>query len=267
MSNFSFRVYLDESGDEGFVFHADGTGSSRWFVLSAVVVRKKDDPALVKLVGDARKLLGRKPRQHLHFSDLKHEQRVPYVRQIASSSIRTVSVIMHKPSIREPEKFQTEKFLLYHYATRFVLERVSWLCRDHRAKEEGDGTAEVIFSNRSSMSYENLRAYLRLLKTKSDSMSVTIDWTVFDPDTVRAINHDQLAGLQVADAVATSFFFAVNLNRYGEVEDKYARLLWSSCYRHNRVVLGYGLKFWPEDAQKLKSANPHLAWFAEGTES
>jgi hypothetical protein len=267
MSNFSFRIYLDESGDEGFVFNADGTGSSRWFVLSAAVVRKKHDPTLVKLVGDTRNLLGRQPGQHLHFSDLKHEQRVPYVRQIASSSVRTVSVIIHKPSIQEPEKFQWQKFLLYHYATRMVLERVSWLCRDHRVTGEGDGTAEAIFSNRSIMSYENLRAYLRLLKTKSDPMSLRIDWTVIDPDTVRAVNHDQLAGLQVADAIASSFFFAVNLNRYGEVEDKYARLLWPSCYRHNRLVLGYGVKFWPEDSQKLKSANPHLAWFAEGVES
>ena len=136
MSKFSFKVYVDESGDEGFVFHADGTGSSRWLVLSAVVVRAKNDLAMVKLVSDTRNLLGRKPNQHLHFSDLKHEQRVPYVRQIAASSIRTVSVIIHKPGIHDPEKFQSEKFLLYHYATRFLLERVSWLCRDHRVTGE-----------------------------------------------------------------------------------------------------------------------------------
>ncbi len=32
------------------------------------------------------------------------------------------------------------------------------------------------------------------------------------------------------------------------------------------MMLGYGLKFWPEKVQKLKTANPHLAWFAEGVE-
>ena len=31
----SFIAYVDESGDEGFVFNPDGSGSSRWFVLSA----------------------------------------------------------------------------------------------------------------------------------------------------------------------------------------------------------------------------------------
>ena len=263
MSKSSFKVYVDESGDEGFVFHADGTGSSRWLILSAVVVRARSDLALVRLVGGTRVLLGRKPGQHLHFSDLKHEQRVPYVRQIASASIRTVSIIVHKPSIHDPEKFQAEKFLLYRYATRFLLERVSWLCRDNHVTGEGDGTAEVIFSNRSIMSYENLREYLKLLKAKSDPMDVRIDWSVIVPDAVRAVNHDQLAGLQVADAVASSFFYATNLNRYGEAEDKYARLLLPTVYRHRDVKLGYGLKFWPDDVEKLKSANPHLAWFAE----
>ena len=33
------------------------------------------------------------------------------------------------------------------------------------------------------------------------------------------------------------------------------------------AVQGYGLKFWPEEFQKLKSAHPHLAMFAEGTET
>lgn len=263
MSKSSFRVYVDESGDEGFVFNTDGSGSSRWLVLSAVVVRTKNDLSLVQLVRETRKLLGRQPGQHLHFSDLKHEQRVPYIRQIAASSIRTVTIAVHKPSIHDPEKFQAEKFLLYRYATRLLLERVSWLCRDNRVTGEGDGTAETIFSNRSIMSYEGLRDYLRLLQTKSDPMDVRIDWSVILPDAVRAVNHDQLAGLQVADAVASGFYYAVNLNRYGEAEDKYARLLLPGVYRHKDVKLGYGLKFWPEDVEKLKSANPHLAWFAD----
>ena len=116
------------------------------------------------------------------------------------------------------------------------------------------------------MSYEDLRHYLRVLQRESDPMDVRIDWGVIQPDSVRAVNHDKLAGLQVADAVASSFYFAVNVNRYGEVEDKYARLLRGIIYRHRGNMLGYGLKFWPDDVQTLKSGNPHLAWFADGGE-
>ena len=53
----SFVVSIDESGDEGFA-----TGSSEWFVLSAVVTRKCNDLEAVKLVDRVRTLLGRPPR-------------------------------------------------------------------------------------------------------------------------------------------------------------------------------------------------------------
>lgn len=153
--------------------------------------------------------------------------------------------------------------MLYHHATRFLLERVSWVCRDNRVAGQGDGTAEIIFSNRNTMSYGDLRQYLRQLKSNASAMGVAIDWSVIVPDAVRAVNHDQMAGLQLADAVASGFFYAINVNRYGEVEDKYARLLLPSVYRHEKLGLDYGVKFWPEDVAKLKAANPHIAWFAE----
>lgn len=269
MKDISYRVYIDESGDEGFVFHSDGSGSSRWLVLSAVVVRKKNDLSLVRLLENVRVLLGKAPKKELHFRDLKHEQRVPYVKQIAAAQAKTISVLIHKPTLRDPEKFQSEKFLLYRYASRYLLERVSWLCRDKHNPGEGSGRADVIFSNRSIMSYQDLKDYLHMLRIKanSDPMDVRIDWNVVNPERVSAVDHSKLAGLQIADAIASSFFYAVNLNRYGEVEDKYARLLLPLCYRHKGSALGYGLKFWPEEFQKLKSANPHIAIFADEVSS
>jgi hypothetical protein len=263
LKGISYRVYIDESGDEGFVFNSDGSGSSRWLVLSAVIVRKKNDLSLVRLLEHVRDLLGKAPKKELHFRDLKHEQRVPYIKQIANAQVKAISVLIHKPSLRDPEKFQSEKFLLYRYASRYLLERVSWLCRDKHNPDEGDGRADIIFSNRSIMSYKDLTDYLHMLKTKSDPLSVRIDWNVIDPERVSAVDHSKLAGLQIADAVASSFFYAVNLNRYGEVEDKYARLLLQNCYRHRGATLGYSLKFWPEEFQILKSANPHIAIFAD----
>lgn len=264
MSKYGFRAYVDESGDEGFVFNADGSGSRRWLVLSAVVTRTINDHGVVALMSEVRKLLGKEPKKQLHFSDLKHNQRVPYVRHIAATTLRTVSVLIAKESIREPEKFQAEKFLLYHYAVRYLLERVSWLCRDHRSEGDGDGKVEIIFSNRSIMSYDALRSYLRLLKDHSDPMDVRIDWSIVDPDSVSAVNHEQLAGLQVADAVASSFFYAVQPDQFGEVEDKYASILRPTIYRHKSKMLGYGLKFWPEDLDSLKTKHPHLGFFADG---
>ena len=113
------------------------------------------------------------------------------------------------------------------------------------------------------MSYDDLRDDIRGLRDESDPLQVTIDWSVVKPAELRAVEHSQLAGLQVADAVASSLFAAVNLNRYGDTEDRYARLLSPTFYRHKGTSLGYGLKFWPPDFVPLKEQNPHLAGFVE----
>lgn len=254
----SFVVYIDESGDEGFVFNADGSGSSRWLVLSAAVIRHANDLQMVSCLKTVREVLKKPPKTPLHFVDLKHEQRVPYIRRVGELPMRTVSVLVYKPLINEPEKFQSTKYLLYRYATRMLLERVSWLCRDQRRAGEGDGFAEVIFSNRSNMSYEEIRDYLRLLLRQSEAnpQKVQIDRTVIDPDRIRSVEHSKLAGLQVADAVASGFHFALKVNRYGETEPAYLGHLKKTLYRHQSQSMGYGIKVWPEDYETIKAKAP-----------
>jgi hypothetical protein len=259
--NSSFKVYVDEAGDEGFQFLPNERGSSRWFVLSATVFRKSKDLFAVQTLKNARELLGKDPKKPLHFRHLKHEQRIPYIRLIGNSPVRTVSILIHKPSIKEPEKFQSEAYRLYRYATRLLLERTSWLCRDAHIEGEGDGTAEIIFSNRSAMSYENLKDYLLLLRQQAEASDVRIDWNVINPLTVRAVNHDQMAGLQIADAVASSVFYAAHLSQYRENEPRYLELLNRTFYRHKQTAIGYGLKFWPTEISALKETLEHLAIF------
>ena len=53
----SFVAYVDESGDEGFKFLPNEKGSSRWFVLSAMVIRKENDLQVVQLARQAREVV------------------------------------------------------------------------------------------------------------------------------------------------------------------------------------------------------------------
>ncbi len=253
-----FYVYIDESGDEGFVFTGPNQGSSHWFVISAVVTRAEDDHATVRLVDQVRAELKRGAREALHFRKLKHEHRLPFVAKIAATHLRTISVLVHKPSIQEPEKFTAEPHLLYRYATRHLLERVSWLCRDSR--KDPAHSAKVVFSNRSCMSYDELRRYLATLKDKTSELGVRIDWTVIDPDKVEARTHDAYMGLQIADAVASSWYYGLQPSPHGFVEPRYAQMLRPVVYRHQQQYLGYGLKFWPREAEKLLLQRPELAW-------
>lgn len=255
MSN-GFRVYIDESGDEGFKFEQPGKGSSRWFVLSAAVTRAANDLETVKLVDRVRDKLGKKPREPLHFRKLKHEHRLPYVAEIAKAKLRVVNLLIHKPSIQEPEKFTSSPHMLYRYATRFLLERVSWLCRDSRRSD--DDRAEVIFSNRSCMSYDEIRNYLQHLKERTGDFDVRIDWSVLDPQRIQAKPHDSLMGLQIADAVASSFYMACELSPQGFNEPRYAQILDPVLYRRDKICIGYGLKFWPRDEKEC--TEDHMEW-------
>lgn len=196
----SFVLYVDESGDEGFRF---GAGSSDWFVLAGVITRKQSDLETVKLVDGVRAILRRPSRKPLHFRDLRHEHRLPLVDAIAKAKLRTAAVLVHKPSLQEPEKFQ-ERYRLYFYAVRLLLERVSWLARDRHRPGEGDCSVEVVFSSRSSMSYEELRAYLDHLKVKSKVDDVRIHWPAIRTDQVTAFTAGKRMGLQIADAVVSS---------------------------------------------------------------
>jgi len=255
----TFLAYIDESGDEGFSF---GRGSSEWFVLSAAVTRRASDLEAVRLVDDVRSLLRRPPRKPLHFRDIRHEQRLVYVDAISRANLRAVNVLVHKPSLQEQEKFG-ERYRLYFYAVRYLLERVSWYCRDHRSgADEGDGTLELVFSNRSGMSYAELGEYLARLRDMTGPLDVRIDWTVVRADRIVSFSPGRRMGLQIADALAGSFYYAVEASQYGFVEDRYARMLRPVVYRHKSRYIGYGLKFWPRDAMPMLTEGRY-AWIGE----
>lgn len=253
MSQASFVVYIDESGDEGL--NCAGNASS-WFVLSAAITRKSRDLETVKVVDTVRELLKRPLKKPLHFRDLRHEHRLPFVSLLAQTHhLRAVSVLVHKPSILEPETFR-EPHRLYFYAVRHLLERVSWLCRDRRLPGDGDGSAEIIFSNRSGMSYEDLRQYFKLLESGPPN---TLDWSVIRCDQMQAFTAGRRMGLQIADAIASGFFKAVEPTHYGHTEDRYVRMLKPIVYHNRGRYAGYGVKIWPREAHGQSA----LSWLNE----
>lgn len=253
----TFVVYIDESGDEGFQF---GAGSSQWFVLSAVIVRRAEDLQTVKLVDVVRAQLRKPPRKPLHFRRLKHEQRVPFVDRVARADLCASSVLIHKPSLSQPETFR-EPHGLYFYAVRYLLERTSWYCRDQRTQHDvGDGSAQVVFSHRSGLPYRDMREYLALLNRESGALDVRIDWSAIKTDQIVAVTAGRRMGLQIADAVAGSMFYAVEPTQWGYTEDRYACILRPVVYSHAGRYLGYGLKFFPNEVEALVDSEDQFAW-------
>jgi hypothetical protein len=137
-------------------------------------------------------------------------------------------------------------------------------CRDHRtARDQGDGRCQVFLSNRSGMSYDELRGYFSHLKANTGLFDIRIDWSVVDTALVSARSAGRLMGLQIADAVASSFFYAFEDSRLGFTEDRYARMLKPVIYRHQGSSAGYGVKIWPRETDAEVRTHERFTWLRD----
>ena len=241
----SFNVYIDESGDDGIgKFRQPGAdgGASRWLTIGACVVRTSRDLELVGLRDEIRKECRPKSKTPvLHFKDLNHSQRRRACQMLAMKPLRIVCVLGLKDA-PAAERFKG-KNQLYFYLTRYVIERVSWLCRDYRSQvKEGDGRAKIVFSRRGGMNYDDFRDYLKRLK---DSDETEIYWPVIDIDAVEAQDHSRLAALQLADIAVSGITAAIERDPFGNVEGGYLAALKPNIYSRNGNYLSYGLKTLP----------------------
>lgn len=177
----------------------------------------------------------------LHFAQLNHGQKVLVCQHLVQKPIRAISVLSNKLTI--PSGIYNNKNQLYFYLTRYLIERISWMCRDFRHfVKEGDGKVKIVFSRRGGMSYPDFRDYL--LRLQADP-TVQIHWPVIDIEGIGALDHSVRAGLQLADAIASAFAAGVEPNPYGNCEARYAEILKPKVYCRNDNYLSYGVKLVP----------------------
>lgn len=244
-----FRAYIDESGDEGFVWRPNGTGSTKWFIMGAVVVESKHDQELAKSVNRIKARLGLPPQKPLHWKDRRdHGQRKVIIQEICDKPFTRMFVGVYKPDITSA-KLKTPP-ALYLYVTRYLLERVSWFVDDQ------GGRVDCIFEHRSNLSYPQLRAYIQsLIADPNTEIRDVIDGIYPRPK-------QQVKNLQVADACNGALYAALQPDRYGNNETAYLAMLRSRLYRRNDKLFSYGLKLFPTDAGVL-SQQPGWEWLNE----
>lgn len=265
MSN-SFVAFIDEAGDEGFTFRPHPTpGSSEWFVLGACIMREKNRSAVMRRVNEVLGPIEALRRAPAHFMNLSHEQRVAIAHMLGTLSARIVTIPINKIATAALPEGHTlrGRRRLYFYYTRYVLERISWITRDHRTNGEGDGSCKLIFSRAKNLSYDGLKTYLKKLK---DEHETEIDWSAINPDNIEVGQHEQSVGLRLADAVVSGVRCALELTPHGFCEDRYLRLMKPKIYCLNGNYFSYGLKIVPnippcEPARDNRYSC--LAWFQE----
>jgi len=258
----SYVAYVDESGDEGFQFRdLPGKGSSQWFVLSALIIPSALELSQLRLVDTVIKPIEQARGKPIHFHKLNHEQRVAVCAAIGASDFMSINICIDKTRLTSAAL--KSGYALYFYATRYLIERFSWLARDALKNAPGDGTVKMIFSNRTRMSYDDLRDYVRILRAGSVFTDTKIHWPAIVPELITSRAHDQLVGLRAADALASGIRWGLELTQYGHFEDRYARLMARNVYRRNGNARSYGLKFFPGPPARYASKPDHYAWCDE----
>lgn len=243
----SYIAYIDESGDDGLGRYrapGQGGGASTWLTLSATVCRMSRDLEIVEWRNEIRTKLGqRDDKKPLHFKSMNHGQRTLASQILSTKALRGLCVVANKPII--PVGTYPGKNQLYFYLCRYLVERISWLCRDmRRLVPEGDGRVKIVFSRRGGLSYEAFRAYLLKLKNFNDP-TIRINWPVIDINAIEAQDHGKRAGLQIADILASSITSGVEPDFYGNCELRYAEALKPVIYSHRGKYLSYGIKLYP----------------------
>lgn len=259
-------AYIDEAGDEGFgkLRQEKRGGQSQWLILGAVVVRGTDDLLLPSWRDEIFARFPNTKQRDLHFRNLRHEQKVVVAQELASRPIRTCLTFSNKetiPGSRWAETFKRPGYL-YNYLTRWLLERVTTFCRYDANKQGLKGRLKVIFSRRGGTNYQAMHDYMVLMRDGREKFPPvrSIDWSVFSPDDIIVENHSKWAGLQLADAVTSAFFSAVEPNMYGNFETRYADILRPTVICREGKTLNAGITPVPS-LEACRASDAQLAFF------
>lgn len=248
-----FRVYVDEAGNRTI-----SAASSRYFVVSAVMVHESHNDAVREQLSDLKVELGRHRHQVLHFRNLNRPKRLQAATAVAGFRMAPImSVIIDKDRIGEERPAGDMSYIaqpdpMYLWALRLILERVSWYARDKQKQD-----VRMTFSHVQGLKVGKLMAYREALEKQRDSDEMKVEWDLFDAHRFAVASTKSVDLLQVADVAASSIFQAVEPERDGAA---YLDALKPKLYRRPpKEITSYGLKVFP-DTTALPGGK--LAWLA-----
>jgi hypothetical protein len=105
----------------------------------------------------------------------------------------------------------------YNWCVRLLLERITdYVEKRSLAEYRKPQFVKLVFSRRGGHSFTQTNAYAELIKTQSRAGTLIVDkrsvkWAVLNRHLLEAHPSEQVAGLQVADVIASAFFQAVDV--------------------------------------------------------
>lgn len=220
-------VYIDEAGDLGI------QRGTRWFVLSAVVVDKSDEPCIRTILNQVRTKLNVK---EVHLKNIQdYNKRAYVVRELRDTHFTYMNVLV------DTNMFDREKIpnalIAYNYICKYLLQRASSYL------EYTEKVADIVLSARGTSRDGDLIDYIqnKLLPYPGNHISAA----VFDKVTAKAAAEWEL--LQLADVCATTMFLTYEINGWGFCTPCFSMALQDHLYRRDNRIDSFGIKFFTPD--------------------
>lgn len=218
-----YTVYIDEAGDLGI-----GRGT-QWFVLSAVIVAKEDEPSIRAKMNLIKTRLNVKEIHLRKITDF-------YKRGLIASELATEN-FTYMNVLVDTNKFDREKIpsplIAYNFVCKYLLERVSGYLEDENKK------ADIVLSARGTSRDGELIEYIK--EKLFPYFGNHINEHCFGKVSAKAASSWDL--LQLADVCATTMFLAYEQNAFGFTTPCFSIALSNHLYRKNGRIDSYGTKF------------------------
>ena len=232
-------VYIDEAGDLGY------RRGTTWFVLSAAIVDKVDEPLFRTSIA---KIKSRLNVQEIHLRKITDFYKRAYIiKELSKLPFTYTNILVDTSKLNLA--MSSSSSVAYNYICRMLLERVSWYLRD--TGRVGD----IVLSARGTSRDGELIEYIQdRLFTYTDNQIVKEVFRKISAKT--AAKWDML---QLADVCATTMFLTYEINRWGFCTPCFSKALRAHIYARNGNLESYGLKYF-EPSMKPNSSELMSNW-------
>ena len=255
-------AYIDEAGDDGLdeVRPIDPRGSSEWLIMGATVIDATREHEAAQWVESIIGSLTRYNLSFLHFKHCNKENGRHVCEIMADLPIRCFVVASNKKNMRRYfNPFAASipsKNWFYCWLTRLLLERVTYFALHKSIEMYGESRPlRIELSERGRFSYPQLMSYYEWLRIKSAAGKNKlplgdISWGVMRRDLFQVHPNELRPGLQLADAVASSFYRACDIHSIAERDPECAKNLRPRMARDGDTqagkLHGFGVKLMPK---------------------
>jgi hypothetical protein len=222
-SKYCYVAYIDEAGDPSIdrVQPRDPRGATEWLSVGAVLIRTTDERAQVQWVKEIHKAINSHQGAVLHFRKLSDRRREKACKYISALPLRAFVAVSNKANMegyRNPaaERYLAPRGWFYNWCIRVVLERVSDFVERNSIRKFGEPChVKLVFSERGGVKYRWLSAYIELLMKQARDGNTflskrTVKYRVLHPELIEVVRHNDSAGAQLADCIASAFYSAAH---------------------------------------------------------